>query len=263
MHNLLSRALNASIRAGEAILNIYENDFVVDYKLDKSPLTEADKAADKVIHKILGDKIPIISEEMKASPYSDRKDWKLCWLVDPLDGTKEFIKKNGEFTVNIALIEDGIPVLGVVYLPVTKELYIGSRELESCLIKVSPDDDISQVEKKIENARLLKENEFPNVYTVVASRSHMSEETQQFIQSCEIKHGEVNLVSKGSSIKLCLVAARKAHVYPRIAPTMEWDTAAAHAVAKFAGCKVLDYITREELQYNKKNLLNPYFIVTH
>lgn len=254
-------AIKAAIRGGEAIMEIYEKDFSVDFKKDNSPLTEADRSADKVIHAILSDTYPIISEESKTLPYDIRKDWNQCWLVDPLDGTKEFIKRNGEFTVNIAFIEDGIPKLGVVYLPVTKVIYFGSEESGSFISTVlSPNEkDISDL---IESSISLKDVTLPKVYTIVASRSHMSPETELFISESREKYGEINLISKGSSIKLCLVAEGKANVYPRIAPTMEWDTAAAHAVAKYAGCKVLNYTTGKELVYNKENLLNPYFIVT-
>lgn len=261
MKENLLLAIKAAIMAGEGIMNIYKEDFNVDFKEDKSPLTEADRLADKIIHSILLDTYPIISEETKTLPFKIRKQWNQCWLVDPLDGTKEFVKRNGEFTVNIAFIEDGIPKLGVVYLPVTHVVYFGSDETGSykCNLTTLIDNDINEI---IDNAQSLSEVKMPEIYTIVASRSHMSVDTENFINECRKKFGEIQLISKGSSIKLCLVAEGKANVYPRLAPTMEWDTAAAHAVAKYAGCSVLNFDTREELSYNKENLQNPHFIVT-
>lgn len=255
-------AIKASIEAGEAIMKIYEKDFTVDYKSDESPLTVADSEANGVIVDFLSKtNIPIISEEIKQLPYEQRKDWKKCWMVDPLDGTKEFIKKNGEFTVNIALVENGLPVFGVVYLPVMKILYFGAEGMGSFrydLNEAEVDfDNLAEASSKLPAAQR------PEKFTIVASRSHMSPETESFINECKDKYGEVEMVSKGSSIKLCLVAEGAAHVYPRVAPTMEWDTAAAHAVAKFAGCSVTDFYNKTELVYNKENLLNPYFLVAY
>lgn len=257
----LAIAINASIKAGNAILEIYKKDFAVEYKADESPLTEADKAADLVIKNVLNNSFPILSEEGKFIPFEERRFWDTFWVVDPLDGTKEFIKKNGEFTVNIALIKNGLPVLGVVYLPVASRLYFGAKEIGSFVCKIEKTNEDVDLEHLLKNSEKLGEQEFPSVYTIVASRSHLSKETEGFINGCKEKHGEVDLISKGSSIKLCLVAERKAHIYPRIAPTMEWDTAAAHAVAKYAGCDVLNYDSRTELVYNKENLLNPSFVV--
>ena len=261
MKENLILAINAAVSAGDAIMEIYDKDFSIDFKNDNSPLTEADRAGDKVIHDFLANTFPIISEESKALPFEVRKNWFKCWLVDPLDGTKEFIKRNGEFTVNIALIENGIPVLGVVYLPVTKVIYFGSTETGSFVTILNQIMD-EEIDSLINRSKNLSKAKLPEIYTVVASRSHMSPETETFIAECRTKYGDIDLISKGSSIKLCLVAEGKANVYPRIAPTMEWDTAAAHAVAKYAGCNVLNYFTGEELIYNKENLLNPYFIVS-
>jgi 3'(2'), 5'-bisphosphate nucleotidase len=258
--NLVS-AINASIQAGEAILEVYNKDFAIEYKTGEFPLTEADKAADLVIKNILGNSFPILSEEGKSISFEERKYWDTFWMVDPLDGTKEFVKKNGEFTVNIALIKNGLPILGVVYLPVASMLYFGAKEIGSYSCKIDNLNEVVDLDYLLKTGNQLGDNEFPPFYTIVASRSHLSKETEDFINKSKEIHGDVSLISKGSSIKLCLVAERKAHVYPRVAPTMEWDTAAAHAVAKFSGCKVLNYDTREELVYNKENLLNPSFIV--
>ena len=260
MKENLGIALLAAIEGGKQILDIYNQDFSVYTKEDNSPLTEADRRAHEVIKDILQPThIPLLSEEGKMILYEDRKNWNEFWLVDPLDGTKEFIKKNGEFTVNIALVQNGTPVLGVVYVPVTRMLYWG-YETGSYVTEVDNDGivDINFLQNKASKLPLFSAT---NNYTVVASRSHNTPETEKFIEEKRKQYGEVNLISAGSSIKLCLVAEGKANVYPRLAPTMEWDTAAGHAVAKFAGCEVYNFNTDTELRYNKENLLNPWFVV--
>ncbi len=241
--------------AGAKILEIYARDFEVDYKEDQSPLTEADRAANEVIMAFLREAypdIPIISEENREVPYSERHDWTRFWLVDPLDGTKEFIKKNGEFTVNIALVEDGVPVLGVVYRPVDDTLYIGVAGEGAWRLEA----DAAPVPLTGGPHYSAKEN-----VKVVASRSHLTPEVESFVEELRQQGREVEFLSAGSSLKLCLVAEGAADVYPRFGPTMEWDTGAAHAVAVAAGRRVLDAGTREALSYNKENLLNPFFIV--
>ena len=264
MQQNLYTAIETSVKAGKKVMEIYSKDFSVDFKEDASPLTEADQKGNEVIMRfLLPTSIPIISEENKKLPYEQRKDWEQCWLVDPLDGTKEFIKKNGEFTVNIALIQNQVPIMGVVYLPAQKILYFGSKQTGSYKYILENEETIPDLDFMITNSEKLETTQLPDVYTIVASRSHMSSETEEFIQKAKQKYGEVNLISKGSSIKICLVAERKAHTYPRIAPTMEWDTAAAHAVAKYAGCSVTDFYNQTELKYNKENLLNPYFVVSN
>ena len=261
MTDLLKISVEAAIKAGKKILEVYENEFEVETKTDNSPLTEADKKSHHAIKDILSSlDIDMLSEEGKLMSYEERKDWKKFWLIDPLDGTKEFIKRNGEFTVNIALVENGYPVAGVVHVPVTGKTYYGAENTGSFSFTFSEADDKS-VEEYMSTAEKLPEASTPEVYTVVASRSHNTPETEQFIDLKRQQFGEVNCISSGSSLKLCLVAEGKANVYPRLAPTMEWDTAAGHAVAKFAGCVVYDYTTGKELQYNKENLLNPWFVV--
>ncbi len=261
MNDLLKISVEAAIEAGKKILKVYENEFEVETKTDNSPLTEADKQSHLAIKDILSPlSIEMLSEEGKQLAYSDRKEWKKFWLIDPLDGTKEFIKRNGEFTVNIALVENGIPVAGVVHVPVTGKTYYGSEGSGSFYFDFKQEDN-KPVEEYMNAAEKLPGASAPSVYTVVASRSHNTPETENFIEEKRKEHGEVNCISSGSSLKLCLVAEGKANVYPRLAPTMEWDTAAGHAVAKFAGCKVYDYNSGEELQYNKENLLNPWFVV--
>jgi 3'(2'), 5'-bisphosphate nucleotidase len=261
MNKLLHVSVTAAIEAGKKILEVYENEFEVETKTDNSPLTEADKRSHTTIKKIISSSdIPILSEEGKQLSYEERRNWNRFWLVDPLDGTKEFIKRNGEFTVNIALIENGSPIAGVVHVPVTGKTYYGSQETGSYGFTFNEKENKS-IEAYMNGAEKLPDALPPEIYTVVASRSHNTPETEAFIDERRKQYGEVNCVSSGSSIKLCLVAEGKANVYPRLAPTMEWDTAAGHAVAKFAGCRVYDYKTGSELQYNKENLLNPWFVV--
>ncbi len=259
LSNLLNVAIAASIEAAIAIMEVYKsNNFDVQTKSDSSPLTKADLAAHNIIIKHLkGTNIPILSEEDANISYNIRSQWNRFWLVDPLDGTKEFIKKNDEFTVNIALIENGNPILGVVYLPVFESIYFASKDIGSFYQK---NINIDSIESSIINAKKLPK-QLPDIYTVVGSRSHMNELTQNYLAKLEQKHGEIQIVSKGSSLKLCMVAEGSAHEYPRFGPTMEWDTAAGHAIALFSGAKVTKEDKTTDLSYNKENLLNPYFIV--
>lgn len=238
--------------AGAAILNIYENeeDFGVEHKADDSPLTRADKAANDVIVaglEALPFPAPIISEENKMAPYEARQHYHYFWLVDPLDGTKEFIKRNGEFTVNIALVKQNQVVFGVVYVPVTGELFWAAKQQGAFQWDGTTHTPLSAAQFHMTDAKL----------KVVASRSHLNEQTQTFVDQLE----EPELVSKGSSLKLLLVASGAAHLYPRLAPTMEWDTAAAQIIVEEAGGQVLQADSGQPLVYNKENLLNPHFIV--
>lgn len=251
----LGPLLEAARRAGAKILEIYGRDFEVAYKDDESPLTEADRAGNEVIMEFLREAhggIPVISEENRQIAYHERRGWDRFWLVDPLDGTKEFIKKNGEFTVNIALVENGAPVLGVVFRPVTDTLYVGVVGEGAWRIERSGEP------VKIEGGPHYSEK---SELKVVASRSHLTPEVEAFVEDLRGQGKTVEFLSAGSSLKLCLVAEGKADVYPRFGPTMEWDTGAAHAVAAAAGRRVLNAETREDLAYNKENLLNPFFIV--
>ena len=258
----LHLSILAAVEAGKKILEVYSQDFTFENKSDNSPLTIADQQSHEVIKVALaGTGFPLLSEEGKQLPYAERSGWDTFWLVDPLDGTKEFIKRNGEFTVNIALIKNGVPVLGVVYVPVTRVLYYGAEDIGSFSAIIQEDLNEENISSVLQSATTLPGTEQPVVYTVVASRSHNTAETETFIEGKKKEHGEVNLVSSGSSIKLCLVAEGKAQVYPRLAPTMEWDTAAGHAVAKYSGCRVYNYETNTDLVYNKENLLNPWFVV--
>ncbi|PDH49876.1 MAG: 3'(2'),5'-bisphosphate nucleotidase [Bacteroidetes bacterium MED-G20] len=244
----LSIAKKAAVKAGEEILNIYQKDFKVNYKKDNSPLTIADQRANDVIEKILSEtSIPILSEEGKQIDFEERKNWNLLWIVDPLDGTKEFVKRNGEFTVNIALIKNGSPILGVIYVPVSGCLYFASSKGS---FKEHNGD-------KIQLPTITKERNF----RIVGSRSHLSPETENYIDKLRKQKGEVEIVSMGSSLKICLVAEGFADVYPRFAPTMEWDTAAGHAIAKYAGKSLIDLETNSEMIYNRPILKNNWFIV--
>ncbi len=243
-------AEKAAIQGGKEILDVYHSDnFEVEKKGDQSPLTLADRKAHLAIMEVLeASGIPVLSEEGKEIPYEERKNWKRLWIVDPLDGTKEFIKRNGEFTVNIALIDNGIPLLGVIYVPVKNELYSGASGMGARKVQNGESIAIPIVQKA-------------RKYRAVGSRSHMSPETQNFLENLKKEHGEVEIVSMGSSLKICLVAEGTADVYPRFAPTMEWDTAAGHAIAKAAGKSLIDVKTNQEMVYNRKDLLNNWFVV--
>ena len=260
----LVHCIRAALAAGREILNVYgSQDFGIRMKADQSPLTLADSAADAIITRDLGILgIPILSEESPASAYEIRRNWPSLWIVDPLDGTKEFISRNGEFTVNIALVENGIPITGVVYAPVTGELYFGSPSGSFKFNFSVPPAEPIDIDTVLRDAqRLPLPQPEKSGYTVVASRSHLNPETEAFIRSLQPGNGSPTLVSRGSSLKLCMVAEGAADIYPRLGPTMEWDTAAGHAVARHAGCAVTDASTGTEVRYNKPDLHNPFFIV--
>lgn len=259
MNSNLSLAVKAAIEAGKVIIDVYNSDdFEVQLKSDESPLTIADQRGnDCIVDYLKTTSIPILSEEGKAIDFNDRKDWDLFWLVDPLDGTKEFIKRNGEFTVNIALVENGYATQGVIYVPVTGELYIADGE-KSYKAENVQEFNLENIQSKLMTLPLPQDKE---KFIIVGSRSHMSEETLKYIETIDTKGKETEVLSKGSSLKICMVAEGKADVYPRLGPTMEWDTGAGHAIAKFAGFNLYNFETKEELSYNKENLLNPYFVV--
>ena len=262
MKQLLHTAITAALEAGKAILEIYHSgEFDIEIKGDNSPLTRADIASHNVIMSFLKKTgIPVLSEEGRDISYQERKDWKQLWIVDPIDGTKEFIKRNGEFTVNIALIEDQKPRIGVIFVPVTGELYFSTKEIGA--FKVTVDLDNFDIQTLISNGNKLPLLREDKIFTLVASRSHMSPETETYVQEMKEKHGAVNLISKGSSLKLCMVAEGTADCYPRFAPTMEWDTAAGQAICEHAGFEVMDWKTKEDMLYNREELLNHWFLVT-
>lgn len=241
--------------AGNAIMQIYRDDFSIEYKADESPLTQADREAHRIIVKGLQNlpvQFPILSEEGKNIPYETRKDWEYFWMVDPLDGTKEFIKKNDEFTVNIALIHNNEPVLGVVYAPALNEIYWAKKG--------------GGAYKDGQKLPLYTNPDPTKILNVVASKSHLTPETQEYIDRLAAMTETVEFLSKGSSLKLCMVAEGIADIYPRLAPTMEWDTAAADAIVRESGHISAPYTPSSGkiepfLLYNKDNLLNPWFIV--
>lgn len=253
-------AIKASIEAGQEILQIYESkDFNIVKKGDDSPLTSADIKSNSVINKYLASTgIPLISEENKQIDYDEREAWETCWIVDPLDGTKEFIKRNGEFTVNIALIKNSAPIMGVIYVPVKHTIYYADGKKAWKQVEIS---DFASFEHS--DSSEIKPKKVERKIRIVGSRSHMNEQTENFISNLIKEYDkEIEVVSRGSSLKFCLVAEGEADIYPRFSPTMEWDTAAGQAICKSVGLKVLDRETGNEMKYNRKNLLNNHFLVS-
>ena len=247
----LEIAVSAALEAGDEIMDVYNNTEDINYekKSDDSPLTIADKRShNKIISYLEGTGINIISEESKSVEYNERRNWEEYWLVDPLDGTKEFIKKNGEFTVNIALIKNNKPHLGIVYCPTQETLYYNDHE-KNVYKKVG--DNVTTLNNRSHV------NENSEGLRVVVSRSHMSEETSEYVS----KLSDPKLISCGSSLKFLYIADNKADIYPRFGPTMEWDTGAAHSILNALDIQVINLETGRELTYNKENLLNPHFII--
>jgi len=270
------KSIQAAIAAGNAINKVYRSeDFGVEYKSDKSPLTIADQKSHEIIIKVLTQfDLPILSEEGKDTPFAQRKDWERFWVVDPLDGTKEFIKRNGEFTVNIALIENSHPVLGTIFVPDRNTLYFAGQELGAYKLQDGPFSQIldAQADSKKDACELLDQiigqsTKLPVIdpqraaLTIVGSRSHNTAELEAYVAEKRKAFGDVEFISAGSSLKICLVAEGRADVYPRLGPTMEWDTAAGQAIAEYAGASVSQYDTSKPLIYNKEDLHNPWFIV--
>lgn len=259
LRECLELSIKLSIEAGRAILRVYQGDFSIDRKSDDSPLTLADITSHKIISEGLSSTgIPLLSEEGKDIPYEIRRRWDFFWLIDPLDGTKEFIKRNGEFTVNISLIQGSRPVLGVIYAPVTGLLYFALKGKGAFKASINN----SNVEAAIAHSQRLPLNcrDKSSSLRIIASRSHLSAETEAYINELKGRYRDISFLSAGSSLKFCLIAEGKADIYPRFAPTMEWDTAAGEIIVEEAGGEVLDAETGQPLKYNKKNLNNPYFI---
>lgn len=257
---IFQTAITASVLAGNAIMEVYISGFEVELKNDRSPLTIADKRA----HQIISDHLkvtvlPVLSEEGKEIPFDIRRNWRKFWMVDPLDGTKEFIKRNGEFTVNIALIEDNYPIFGVIYVPVSGDLFFGGKAFGSYKLE-GLKGICGSYNEYLEKSLKLPLISLGEVYRMIGSRSHMSDETKKYFEEVSEKKGEVQIISKGSSLKLCMIAEGEADEYPRFAPTMEWDTAAGQAIVEGAGKKVLHYRSGEIMRYNKENLLNEWFV---
>lgn len=259
---LLHAAVEAALEAGRRILAIYDTAFDVEFKADHSPLTAADRAAHAVIARMLEPHgIALLSEEGAEIDAAQRAAWLTCWIVDPLDGTKEFIKRNGEFTVNIALVHEGTPVLGVIFAPVLDMLYFGAKDLGAYRLRGAFAEDPRVIaDLSAPGLERLPIGETPQTFTVVGSRSHASPETDAFVAALRVEHPDLTLAPSGSSLKLCLVASGQAHVYPRFAPTMEWDIAAGQAILEAAGGEVVDATSGRPLIYNKADLHNPYFL---
>lgn len=264
----LMLAIRAALEAGAAIMEIYTDpnaDFEIERKADNSPLTLADRRSNEVIMRHLSTwPYPVLSEEGKAIPTEERKEWKNLWVVDPLDGTKEFIKRNGEFTVNIAFVNEGKPETGVIYIPVREELYFADKASGAYKVEhitaLGTDETLESLQARAHRLPYV-EDASDDTFVIVASRSHLNAETEQYISQMEQKYSKVETVSCGSSLKLCLIAEGKADVYPRFAPTMEWDTAAGHAIVCASGGEVYQAGHPDTpLLYNKEDLLNPWFI---
>lgn len=264
MNTALKTAIEAAILAGKEIMRVYAKDIETSLKEDNSPITMADRDANAVITKLLGQTpYPVISEESKQLPYEVRKQWDSCWIVDPLDGTKEFIKKNDEFTVNIALVKQGLPVLGVIFIPALDVLYYAVVS-EKRAYKVQIPKSNHSTETLLENAKPIAPFVHPSELRIVESRSHFNAKTSdvmEFLKKTSPK--PVSITSKGSSLKFCLIAEGTADAYLRFSPTMEWDTAAGHAICKAIGVQVIDLAIGNEMEYNKENLLNNDFLVTN
>ena len=241
-------------KAGDEIMRIYQQDFDIEFKKDNSPLTQADIKSNEIIInnlKSLYPNIPILSEENKEIPYKIRKNWEYFWLIDPLDGTKEFVKKNGEFTVNIALIYKNMPVLGVIYAPVLNLLYYAQKDRGA----------FKQEENKKPQRLPIYHHTLNDTLRVIVSKSHYNQETKYFVNNLKNRYKKtIEFIRIGSSLKLCLIAEGKADIYPRLAPTMEWDIAAGQAIVEQAGGEIVEFKTQTPLKYNKQNLLNPWFV---
>jgi 3'(2'), 5'-bisphosphate nucleotidase len=265
---LLPRIVKYAIEAGQEILGVYATAFSIETKADDSPLTQADRNAhDHIARRLSSFEIPLLSEEGREIEYRERQGWNRLWIVDPLDGTREFVNRNGEFTVNIALVEDGRPILGVVYVPVKDVAYFGARGIGSWrmdrgLEKLGTPESCSLQDVLSGSIRLPLPMDKGRPYTIVGSRSHQTPQLQEFVAEQQRLHPELQFLSAGSSLKFCLVAEGAADIYPRLGPTMEWDTAAGQAVVEGSGGKVLVLESMLPLLYNRENLRNPDFIVT-
>ena len=273
--DLLVMAARASIVAGRATLEVYRSEIEVEYKEDRSPLTLADRRShDIIVGRLNATGIPILSEEGRDIPHAQRSRWQRLWIVDPLDGTKEFVKRLGEFTINIALVEDRRPTLAAIFVPVKNVLYFGRVEDGSfrlddsaAIAALASDAGQSAAPAVLKRLRahaqkLPVDVDAHTPYIIVGSRSHATPELHAYVDRKRSELGDVSFVSAGSSLKYCLVAEGRADVYPRLGPTMEWDTAAGQVIAEAAGARVARHDTGEPLHYNKEDLLNPWHVVT-
>lgn len=254
-----SIALQAAISSSEVLMEFYENGFSTNYKSDESPVTEADLASSSVITSFLEKtNIPVVGEEMINRPFHERVLWEQNWCVDPLDGTKEFIKKNGEFAVNIALIRNSSPVFGIIASPVLRKVLVGDFEFGVYFF------DFENLNTPNKWIKVFSSNEVNSPLTVATSRSHHDEKILDFSNQLQSTFGSIQFLKKGSSLKFFDLAAGNVDVYPRYAPTMEWDIASGQAILEALGGEVVDAETSTPLKYNKEDLQNPYFIAkTH
>ncbi|MBI4648155.1 MAG: 3'(2'),5'-bisphosphate nucleotidase CysQ [Bacteroidia bacterium] len=264
MDSLILTAINTALEAGKVILDIYYNRtaYEIEYKHDKTPVTIADRKSHEIILKaLLKTGLPVLSEEGKKITYNIRKKWKKFWLIDPLDGTKEFIKRNGEFTINIAVIENNVPVTGIIYAPVKKSLYFSDMTLGAFKSEiVEPSDEITSEQLLINSIKLpmqIKKRPF----TVAASLSHINSETEKFINNLRQQIRDLEIIQIGSALKFCVIAEGNADIYPRFGPTMEWDCGAGHAIVTAAGGTLTQTDGITPLIYNKEILINDGFIV--
>lgn len=271
LESLLLAGLLSAKKAGDAILEVYRSAFAVEMKEDRSPLTLADKRSHEIISRDMGTArmngalLPVLSEEGKSIPYEERKNWEPFWLIDPLDGTKEFIKRNGEFTVNIALVSRNRPVLGIIYVPVRDVFYFACRGMGSYKLEEGKRSGAQQslhailaLSKRIRSDSAERPS---SDITVAGSRSHGGQELEAFLKRLGQRYANLHVVSAGSSLKFCMVAEGSADLYVRHGPTMEWDTAAGQIIVEEAGGTVVTLGTESPMQYNKENLLNPGFLV--
>lgn len=262
--SLLKLAIGSAFEAGKKIMEVYTTNFFVETKSDNTPVTNADKVSSRTIVNILSQSnIPIISEEEEIEDYSTRKNHKRLWLIDPLDGTKEFVKRNGEFAVNIALIENQKPVIGIIYAPVLKDMYFAAENFGGFKFHHEENFSFQHPDEIFDSAQKLPLQKLPENYTVVASRSHLSREINQRVDYLKNVYGTVDMINVGSSIKQCWVAEGKAHEYPRFGTTMEWDTAAGQCILEQSNAALIDLATDLPMRYNKESLKNNFFIAKH
>lgn len=258
-HVLLEVAMRASLEAGKAILDVYQSRYDVQFKADQSPVTAADLAAHRVLVELLSaTDIPVLSEEGSSVDYAIRSTWEYYWLIDPLDGTKEFIHQNGEFTVNVALIHRDQPVLGVVFIPVTDDLFAGIVGGSGWHFPNM--STLSSTTWKEMNSFVIIPSANQDHYRVAVSRSHMDAATELYLQNLRLEKRFLETVSAGSSMKFCLVAQGRADEYPRFGPTMEWDTAAGHAILLSIGKNIYSLQDGDVIRYNKKEMINGPFV---
>ncbi|MFW5792906.1 MAG: 3'(2'),5'-bisphosphate nucleotidase CysQ [Bacteroidota bacterium] len=263
LYNSFEIAVNAALNAGEEVIKIYAQDFHEEIKDDGTPITIADKKANScILDNLKKTKLPVVSEESRIADYNERKNWDYYWLIDPIDGTKEFINKNGEFTINIALMKKDSPIAGIIFVPAINQLYFGVDNAGSYSIEID-NKNISylSLQKLLSTSKKLTTPESPtNIYNIAVSRSHLNNRTKSFIEKIKTKSTQINLIETGSSLKFCRLCEGICNIYPRYGKTFEWDIAAGHAILAANGGELYDVNTLKPLKYNKTEMLNPYFM---